>query len=283
MIPQAGADHPSRQNVLWMLFDAAFTRMGEAADRWRQDPGDETLHDFRVALRRFRVHFRIFREQVSSCHDGNLPDDLAVLGDHLGAARDWDVMIALVEKLDSADPAMPQRLIQAMRVCQRTPRRAAERFMRGAAWKRLVKECRRFLDALALAAPASGSIKKFHDRAFRQQCRRILLAKSLVRSEEAEVLHTFRIKLRRLRYLGDLLAEYSNQRQRKAITEVRATEQALGRLHDLDLAIDFVTAHPELDAGAAVEAWRATRARRLKKFRRLWRGVRPLLDEFPDH
>lgn len=272
----SGAERPRRE-ALPALFARAFDDMGAAAEDWRQNANDETLHEFRVALRRFRVLFRIFEEKVAALHAARLLSELARLGDQLGAVRDWDVMIALVEKMKPGDAALQQRLVAVMRDLQRVPRRAAERFMRGPAWERVMKNSRAFLKALARDPVTADSIKKFHDRAFRRQCRRILRAESLARSAEAEMLHAFRIKLRRLRYLGDMLDAYCGRRQRKTVTAVRAAEQVLGRLHDLDLAIHFAGAHPGLKAGPAVAIWQAARGRRLEKFRRRWKKARTMV------
>jgi CHAD domain-containing protein len=86
----------------------------DAITRLDEDP--EGVHQMRVATRHIRSYLRTFRSLVDKPWADSLRDELAWLGDALGATRDADVMLVrLQERIDaSPNPASAAALLSAL-------------------------------------------------------------------------------------------------------------------------------------------------------------------------
>ena len=89
----------------------------------------EFLHQLRVGLRRLRAALRAFRDVLPSKTTKKLKRALRKLSPKLGAARDWDVLVARLE----AQRASPELLhkAQARRAAARARWRDARSSPRG--------------------------------------------------------------------------------------------------------------------------------------------------------
>lgn len=258
------------------LFRAGLLRLSLAVKEWRAQCDDESLHALRVALRRYRSLFRVFKKQLRDYPVSELVKALRLFGDCLGAVRDLDVIGLLVAGA-AADASVAMEVIAAKR---KTALRRARRWVAGPAWPEIQAASRRLLDALEEAPPESrgnGKWRAHYRQCVRSEGRRILRAAAQAKSKDADTLHAFRIKLRRLRYLGEWTAASTDGGYRKCMDRVRRCERHLGRVHDLDMALSFLLAQPAIRAPGIEAVWREKRAVSLDKFRETWRVLRSAL------
>jgi inorganic triphosphatase YgiF len=95
-----------------MTTAAAFQRVGRSClahflrnERIVRERGTvESVHQARVGVRRLRAAMTLFRDLISDSQSMTLKDQLRDLAGRLGAARDLDVLIPRVAKLDLAAP-----------------------------------------------------------------------------------------------------------------------------------------------------------------------------------
>ncbi|HMO50588.1 MAG TPA: CHAD domain-containing protein [Kiritimatiellia bacterium] len=253
---------------------AEFRRLAEA---WRSAPDDEeALHRLRIGLRRFRVLLRVFEADTLDHGGRTLRASLSALGDRLGVVRDHDVMLAQLRKaerkLDDSAPEEVAAVESRLRVRRQAAWRKVQGGLRGRAWIRTFALTDRFVARFAADPPETNpqTVGGFFDKEFKKHVRKIRRSAALADAVDVESLHQFRIRLRRLRYLGDLFAPLADRRLAKTITLVHDAEQSLGRVHDLDLALAFLDGQAGLRAVGLRAHWEGLRARRLRRFQRAW-------------
>ncbi|MFJ6152908.1 CYTH and CHAD domain-containing protein [Micromonospora profundi] len=115
--------------------------------------GDSAVHQMRVAIRRLRSDLRTFKPLLRRSWSSPLRAELRWLAEHLGAARDAEVLRARLRRTANADPLSPldqdavDRLDKALAKRQRQALAAIDKALRSARYLALV-------DALVLAARA---------------------------------------------------------------------------------------------------------------------------------
>jgi len=254
-----------------------------AAEAWRVAPDEHQLHEFRNALRSVRVLLRVFGDEADAHGGKSLRLALTRAADKLGAVRDLDVMLELIRRSEfqrcGRNIFEIGLLVSVIRQTQSKRFAFVQKFMASGSWTRAELLAQRFLHRFDAEFKPSDKelITTFLDREFQRNGRKIIRKSSAVKSLDAEVLHDFRINLRRLRYLGDLLGDIASAKQRKVFKRVHACEQELGRVHDLDLALGFLQAHPAKSPLRLQQEWLAQRDNRIKRFRKKWSKCRARL------
>jgi CHAD domain-containing protein len=257
--------------IIAALFRHHLNLLEEAATTWREHPGEETLHDFRVALRQVRF---LLRAQPEGSRIWS--DELTGLGDLLGAVRDLDVIAALLLKVKADDPVLLETLNHRRAISHR----AVERYMRGPRWRRIVSMGRRYILTLERTSAdpvADVPLEKYVERLFRRYQKRLRASGSLASVSDAVMLHRFRIRLRRLRYLGGVFGDCIDKKQKRLIERVRDVEQRLGRVHDIDMALQFTGDVMASADDPAPKVLKNLRERQLEKFRSKWKKCRKVL------
>jgi CHAD domain-containing protein len=230
----------------------------------------DTVHDFRVALRRQRSVLEVAR----GLFDRDTLDEIdAVLWRHgqaTGALRDADVLdeTLAASMLDARSRAATAAWLAEQRAREDELRGQAVALVAGPE----LDACQTALLAL-LAAPPSHNppIEDVARRRFARAVRRVQ-AHLPVAPADAAALHRLRIRFKRLRYVCELLGQFMavvsarevSERQRRAATAERprfeaaaqdgaAMQKALGLLHDADEAIAVIPrARLDGDVRAAV-------------------------------
>jgi CHAD domain-containing protein/CYTH domain-containing protein len=234
---------------------AAHLRLNEAAD-------EEALHDFRVAIRRFRSVVRAFRPYVAHAVTRGIRRRLRGLAQSTNSARDAEVHILWID-------AQRKRLTPIHRVgakwfrAQLEKRRAAEYAVSlrtiEAEFPRLDRRTRHALSAVAAGPLGTGASVSTFGAVLGSRIRvhEATLSQGLdaVRGAEHEAAaHAARISGKRLRYLLELIAADSEPAER-VVARIKALQDILGDLHDTQVV------GVELQAACARAA--AEHARRL--------------------
>lgn len=216
--------------------------------RIRPDAPPEPVHQMRVALRRLRSLFRVFRP-LTDCAalralDARLREVLAVLG----PARDWDVFLGgIAAEVTAAFPA--DRRIAALRRAAEAERKAAygavAAMLDAPGWRLLLIEAVGTLLArpwregaepdrlAALAAP----VEAYGRAVLERRWQRLRRAGRDFETLTAEELHELRLDGKRLRYAAEVFAPvFGMKAGRRFLRRVAALQDGLGLANDAAVA-----------------------------------------------
>ena len=231
-----------------------------------QDNDVEALHHYRVALRRLRVLLRAFRKPLADTPARTLETRLHRLSKALGPARDADIRLQHFEQTLRALP-MGQALLENQRFQQREERKRVKRLLKSASHRCLMRDVGHFLSGTLPIAMAAVNTSAWHRQAVKSLDK--LLEQVLERGGKEpclapQPLHYLRIACRRARYLTEFFT-WLGPDIRLLATRLKAAQDVLGTLHDLDVQIAYWRRQP----AAAPELLRFLKARRRQAERRM--------------
>jgi inorganic triphosphatase YgiF len=215
-------------------------RLNEPQVMAARDP--DALHQARVALRRLRSAFSIFRPLVAGAQGDALRGELGWISRILGEARDLDVFIQ--KRLDDADPILAEKVHAARDVAYDAALDAlnSQRF-RGAmlnlvAW--IATGDWRREQAQAATQPVTAFAASALDRFWRK----VKKGGRNLSSIGDEQRHDVRIAGKKLRYAAEFFAAlHSAKKQGKRRTAflgpLEALQSDLGDLNDIVTAVDL--------------------------------------------
>jgi inorganic triphosphatase YgiF len=217
-----------------------------------RDP--EYLHQMRVAMRRLRACFSLFKAQIPQATFVPVMQQLREQGVALGKARDWDVFVHEMLRALRQQRADEAAVAAFARRCLRLGRvhlRAAQGSVAAAAWQRLWLGLGRLLaegawtDANAtLALPLEGYAASVLQRRASNLRKRGAHLQSL----DAAGRHRLRIAAKKLRYAAEFFAAlFPKRRVRSYVESLAALQEVLGGLND---AATLLRLLPEANAGA---------------------------------
>lgn len=205
----------------------------------------EAVHQVRVACRRLRAGFRVFRKILGKERANRWRSALRDLASGLGKARDTDVQIAaMLGRLgESADPEILRGMVfwiagleRARSRCQPQIRRALRRFLRTGT----LRQMREWLsDAQRTLATVVGKSETppagYEGRLLRRMTRFLQHGDSL--QDESDVVrhHEFRIAAKKFRYTLEIYAPVLGTHFEVALEAVREMQSYLGEIHDCDV------------------------------------------------
>ena len=239
----------------------------------------EPLHRVRVALRRLRVTVRLFRKRLPAELIKPIDDGLRELAGDLGPTRDLDVWLTLLQSEAARLPFAKSRLWSPFLQFQQRRRELAQasvrRGLRGAHFGALRHKLARLLRAelprltAATHRPVSelpALAKKRHHKSLR----RIRKRAKLRHSTSGDKLHDLRVTLRQARDVGACLGELLEPRDRKRLRRLRDVEQILGRVHDLNVALETFIPEGPTPPRPLVKWLRLHHARQLDQLAAAW-------------
>ncbi|NVD73226.1 CHAD domain-containing protein [Duganella sp. BJB1802] len=196
----------------------------------------ETLHQMRVGVRRLRSALKLF-EPLAPCPAGIL-EDIRWLGSELGAARDWDVLLASTLTHIQAHPGSLNGVLDL----QALALKAAHDKRRAAAQALLSQRYTRLLLAMGLwmQQPADDTGEPAADFAgsTMQRLHKKLLKRSRRMNDgEPDTVHGTRIAAKRARYALEFFQSlYHGKGPRRYLKTLSAMQEELGRHNDLVVA-----------------------------------------------
>ena len=252
----------------------------EAGARSGRDP--EAVHQMRVATRRLRAALRVFRGYLMPRR--RISRGLSWLAGRLGAVRDHDVIVLLLEERHLAALAGAERgRLETLL--------AGVKERRFAAQEKLEKKLRK-----GRYAKLAGALEDFAARPRFGGDEDAMAARILVDGIEAwgariandpgmtapapaaEELHALRIDVKRLRYVLDFHAASGGMAYEVERKLCRDLQDCLGELHDHDMLLSWLERGEDFFAGpwpVLHERLAEDRARLLRRFLRLrgrWRA-----------
>jgi len=217
-----------------------------------RDP--EYLHQVRVALRRLRACFSLFKMVIPQPAFAPVTNQLRVRNAALGKARDWDVFVHEMLRALREQRADESEVIAFERRCLRLGRthlRAAQGAVASAAWQRLWLQLGRLLaegawmqESAALAQPVDG----FAANLLQQRATTMEKRGKRLQELDAAGRHRLRIAAKKLRYAAEFFAAlFPKRRVRPYVQSLAAMQEVLGGLND---AATLLRLLPEACAGA---------------------------------
>ena len=230
------------------LFAVALAQVGTNAGRMPRSRDPEYLHQLRVGLRRLRSALQAFAPLLEDAKP--LKRRLRRVTTQLGEARDWDVVVMLMEELD-ASPRV-QRIARSRR---RVAQRAAAAWAASPQLRAFLFQAMRWLERRPWAQPGvtlAGFAPERLEKTYRKVLRQVDLERSRSR-------HELRIRIKRLRYTCEFFAPCFAPKLVDPYLEVLHTLQdLLGKLNDIKVARRLLK-----DTNAALPRKLRTRERRL--------------------
>jgi triphosphatase len=205
----------------------------------------EFIHQARVALRRLRATFGVFRSVIPSDEALALRNGLRALMSELGPVRDWDVFLA--ETLTALQTSMPHEpgltwLSTQAKVAREAAQQRAAQALQSKEMPALLLRLGRLACSLRAPHSVSSTVKtsskkalpEFARTVLRKRARRADVDAASLAQLDIEARHAWRITLKKLRYSGDFLAPVFGRKDktRRWIDALSSLQDILGSLND---------------------------------------------------
>jgi CHAD domain-containing protein len=208
-----------------------------------RDGAEEGIHQARIAVRRLRSAFRLFRPVLHEDRVGMLDAELQRFGRVLGQARDWDVLIGHALPRISAEGDAPwvPPLQSAAAMEQAAAHAALTQALHSVSFTRLVLALEVWAGE-ALARPADDMAKPIGDvapmllerlaKTVRKRGRRLDRATPDQR-------HALRKSLKKLRYGVSFMQDVvDHDHARRVLKRAKAVLDVLGAMNDATVAVE---------------------------------------------
>ncbi|MCB1692291.1 MAG: CHAD domain-containing protein [Pseudomonadales bacterium] len=234
----------------------------EELDRCRANLSEKTVHDFRVAIRRFASLLRLVEDITGAREPERLRKKLKAQLDDLDELRDIHVMLAELTKVDSNIDTVIESL-------EADSRRAATRLKRklaGIDTQKLVDLAAKVHKAVD-AHPAGNvqtSILESIDRAWRT------VSKRIARVDKAKPVsfHRLRVAFKRFRYSVEDMRQIVGRLPDDLPARMDAFQTRLGEIQDADVIVKLLTSatrrNPQL--ASTRDAYRTRRDEKIAQF-----------------
>jgi CHAD domain-containing protein len=212
----------------------------------------EYVHRMRVASRRMRNALALFGDDLPRKHYAVWRDEMRRITKALGAARDTDVQIALVQEFlrqdtDEAQRVGIERLV--LRLHQQRSRAQARvvKALDRLANKHILDDMNGTLQELLVHARVyevenlPADLYPRANEAIRLRLEEFLaFAPHVMHPERAAELHQMRIAAKHLRYTLEVFQSIYERGLRKPLKIVKEIQELLGEVHDCDVWLSFV-------------------------------------------
>jgi CHAD domain-containing protein len=204
----------------------------------RQDPTKKGIHDLRVAVKRFREAFRLFRTVLRKKTFRRHREWIEDLNDALGEVRDRDVALAQLRRLTEGMAGLPPSVtgLQARLESERLGALDAltkmlERLQLEGAPAQLAAS----IDSIERQAAPGPRAYEFAREQVRERLNRVRARWTAARQEATpESLHRARIANKHLRYAIEPFSRMLGKEIRRLYRGASRFHDALGDLHDSD-------------------------------------------------
>lgn len=232
------------------ILDKRLAQLGEALEQARRARGVEAapaVHDLRVASRRLRAFGVTFRELIPEKLRRRLEKKLKRVTRAVGALRDLDVQLELIEgRLGAAaselDRSALEHLLEHLALRRAQASRRAERRLGAVQLDAISRHVHRASRAV------NGALSERDPEAYALSVLDGLVADAADQMppdgpEDPERLHRLRIDVKELRYALELFEPTLGSRFRALHARATALQEELGTYHDLVVLGEVVAEH----------------------------------------
>lgn len=213
----------------------------------------ETLHQMRVGVRRLRSALKLFAP-VAPCPPA-LQEDVRWLGEQLGAARDWDVLLSSTLSRVTAHPGVGNGMMEVQALALDTAHAKRHEAAQAVLSPRYTKLMLTMGSWMLQTAPLLDGSARHFSRQILQHLHKSLLKRAhrMDQDDPASAHHT-RIAAKRSRYALEFFhALYRTKGTRTYLKTLAAVQEELGQHNDLAVAgqllLELAEQHPQ-SAGA---------------------------------
>lgn len=269
-IPLAATDTPVEAFRRIALACLDHMQRNQAGASTSDDP--EYIHQMRVAVRRLRAALRLFAPLLPEGFAAQMLPALHELMATLGAARDYDVLLAeIAAPVLHALPDEPRlaALIGVITERRCVIRRDALCQLAAPHYGAVVLGMLATLHRFDAASPAATSLLAFADGELRRLRKKTLALAARASIDDPASLHALRIGIKRLRYALEFFAPLAAQKpMQRLLAQLTALQDALGQINDLAnagaLLMDCAAADPFLrEAVTLIGGWHGPRHQKL--------------------
>jgi CHAD domain-containing protein len=266
-----------------MLTHEQGTRIGEDI---------EELHDMRVATRRMRAAFRVFKPYYDPDVLRPHIKGLRRTGRALGSVRDLDVFMVkalrYLEMLPEQERTDLEPLLEIWREQRQAAREEMLDYLDGKRYQRFVQRFQAFLmtegeGALPIprGKPVSDQVYQIVPTLIYTRFQVVRGYQTIVEDAPIEMLHSLRIDCKRFRYAVEFFREVLGPEAEDVIEEVVLVQDHLGDLHDADVACQLLIGF--LDQWSGRERRDQIRIGGVTRYLVTKQGdLRSLVNSFPD-
>ena len=211
----------------------------------------ESLHDFRIAVRRTRSALTQVRSVFPEHSRARFVKHFAWLGDITTPTRDLDVHLIEFKSLQRSLPKALRDDLQPLRqfltVEQQHEQAKLARNLKSSAYRRIKEQWRRFLASPLPKHPTAPDALEpvteiAHRRIWRMYRRVLREGRAITPASPAADLHELRKSCKKLRYLMEFFQSlYSTEKIRRLIRELKGLQDNLGEFQDLEVQTHTLT------------------------------------------
>jgi len=247
----------------------------------------EEVHAMRVACRRIRAAWRVFGDGFEADPRRRYRRDLRAIGAGLGAVRDLDVMVEILDAYREKRPARQRSALEPLHAAWRaerdTRRGSLVTLLRSTMFEQFVAEYTTLategrLDARTIAPNEPATVRTRMPSTMWEAYQAVWAFDGDLQAADMVTLHRLRIDAKWLRYTLEFIREPLEPEATTLLRRVIALQDHLGDIHDLNGAATLARDFTERSGGLGrLEHSATTRLERTLDARtaRLQRGLGP--------
>jgi CHAD domain-containing protein len=238
----------------------------------------ENMHDFRVALRRFRTGLKLFGAHIKPRAGIFLKKGLADLSREIGPARDMDVWVGFLESGPIRKLKTKSEALQAFSMREKE-RSIKIKSILGIALKStdfwgligcMAHTLRSDLPVIAFNK-SFGPLRNYLAGQLQNMLKNLLKKTNNLKSNTPEQMHNVRKICRKARYTAEMTAPMLGEWGIRLVNELKTLTGLLGSLHDLDMGLEHIARHVAAVPHVVERHLISERKKRLFEFKRKWR------------
>ena len=211
----------------------------------------EYLHQMRVALRRLRSAFAVFRERIPTERLAAVEGEARSLAQRLGGARDWDVFctesLRAIARSFPDEPGIAAIVRRASRLRAAHGRDARAAVTDAAYTKSLLRLAQMLAAVDDFIDHRAESLPRFAATILQRRHKRLCRLGSRLAELSQDELHDLRIRAKKLRYAAEFFESlFPGPRARAYAKALSALQDVLGGLNDMTTAARLLEAIPAL-------------------------------------
>jgi CHAD domain-containing protein len=204
--------------------------------------GDETsVHQARVASRRLRGALPMMNARADAHALDRVDRRVRRITRALGPVRELDVSLLLLAELEGRGAAPPSAIARVRTAVTEERVKRRREMLAAITPSKLDKLRRRLVDVVAPESRPMPAGSTLAEAAAQSRKRAKKLRAAIERAGGiylSERLHRIRIEAKKLRYALEIQRELTHSRSRLHLNRLKAQQDLLGRMHDLEMLID---------------------------------------------
>jgi inorganic triphosphatase YgiF len=251
-----------------------------------QDNNAEAIHQMRVAVRRLRAYFKIFKPFVPVSYEGyaTLRKELRWLGEETGVVRDWDVFYQSLEEVrkqtvETVETDVLDTLVVTVQYFQTQSYQKIQAILQSPRYHHLLLALGKWLTQQSeLEYPEAHwdmPIKQLAHQMLQRRWRFVREQGENLLELSEEQRHAVRIEIKKLSYAARcVMSLYPAEVTQDYLDTLTELQSELGILNDMAVAhtlLDRAGLHPHSPARHLLIGWYAyQRVTHLKKLEKTW-------------